>query len=93
MKKVWYYLKPVKNERNNSVMLFNPDATKSDIYIREDMIRLALENGQCIAYNKETQRAYRKDMSEFVNQYDYVDPVKEAAKTEKVEADPVGIYP
>lgn len=89
MKKVWYYLKPVKNERNNSVMLFNPDATKSDIYIREDMIRLALENGQCIAYNKETQRAYRKDMSEFVNQYDYVDPVKEAAKTQKAEADPV----
>lgn len=89
MQKVWYYLKPVKNERNNSIMLFNPDATKSDIYIREDMIRLALENGQCIAYNKETQRAYRKDMSEFVNQYDYVDPVKEAAKTQKVEADPV----
>lgn len=89
MKKLWYYLKPVKNERNQSVILFNPDGTKADIYIREDMIRLALENGQCIKYNSETERAYRKDMSEFVNQFDYVDPVKEAQKNVKVEADPV----
>ena len=90
MKKVWYYLKPVKNVANGEVILFNPDASKSDIYIREDMIRLALENGQCIAYNCETKRAYRKDMSEFVNQYNYVDPVQEEQKKEKQkELDPV----
>ena len=90
MKKVWYYLKPVKNDANGEVILFNPDASKSDIYIREDMIRLALENGQCIAYNCETKRAYRKDMSEFVNQYNYVDPVQEEQKKEKMkELDPV----
>ena len=90
MKKVWYYLKPVKNDANGEVILFNPDASKSDIYIREDMIRLALENGQCIAYNSETKRAYRKDMSEFVNQYNYVDPVQEEQKKEKQkELDPV----
>jgi MoxR-like ATPase len=90
MKKVWYYLKPVKNDANGEVILFNPDASKSDIYIREDMIRLALENGQCIAYNCETKRAYRKDMSEFVNQYNYVDPVQEEQKKEKQkELDPV----
>ena len=90
MKKVWYYLKPVKNDANGEVILFNPDASKSDIYIREDMIRLALENGQCIAYNNDTKRAYRKDMSEFVNQYNYVDPVQEEQKKEKQkELDPV----
>ena len=90
MKKRWYYLKPVKNDANGEVILFNPDASKSDIYIREDMIRLALENGQCIAYNSETKRAYRKDMSEFVNQYNYVDPVQEEQKKEKQkELDPV----
>ena len=60
MKKVWYYLKPVKNDVNGEIFLFNPDVSKSDIYIREDMIRLALENRQCIAYNIDTQRAYRK---------------------------------
>lgn len=90
MKKVWYYLKPVKNDANGDIFLFNPDASKSDIYIREDMIRLALENGQCIAYNIDTQRAYRKDMSEFINQYNYVDPVQEEQKKEKMkELDPV----
>jgi MoxR-like ATPase len=90
MKKVWYYLKPVKNDANGEIFLFNPDASKSDIYIREDMIRLALENGQCIAYNIDTQRAYRKDMSEFVEQYDYIDPVQEEMKKEKMkELDPV----
>ena len=90
MKKVWYYLKPVKNVANGEVILFNPDASKSDIYIREDMIRLALENRQCIAYNSETKRAYRKDMSEFINQYDYIDPVQEEQKKEKQkELDPV----
>ena len=90
MKKVWYYLKPVKNDANGEIFLFNPDASKSDIYIREDMIRLALENRQCIAYNSETKRAYRKDMSEFINQYDYIDPVQEEQKKEKMkELDPV----
>jgi MoxR-like ATPase len=90
MKKVWYYLKPVKNDANGEIFLFNPDASKSDIYIREDMIRLALENSQCIAYNIDTQRAYRKDMSEFIEQYDYIDPVQEEQKKEKMkELDPV----
>jgi len=90
MKKVWYYLKPVKNDANGEIFLFNPDASKSDIYIREDMIRLALENRQCIAYNIDTQRAYRKDMSEFIEQYDYIDPVQEEMKKEKMkELDPV----
>jgi len=90
MKKVWCYLKPVKNDANGEVFLFNPDASKSDIYIREDMIRLALENGQCIAYNTETDRAYRKDMKEFIDQYDYIDPVQEEQKKEKMkELDPV----
>ncbi len=90
MKKVWYYLKPVKNDVNGEIFLFNPDASKSDIYIREDMIRLALENRQCIAYNIDTQRAYRKDMSEFIEQYDYIDPVQEEMKKEKMkELDPV----
>jgi len=90
MKKVWYYLKPVKNDVTGEIFLFNPDASKSDIYIREDMIRLALENRQCIAYNIDTQRAYRKDMSEFIEQYDYIDPVQEEMKKEKMkELDPV----
>ena len=90
MKKRWYYLKPVKNDANGEIFLFNPDASKSDIYIREDMIRLALENGQCIAYNSDTQRAYRKDIKEFIDQYDYIDPVQEEQKKEKMkELDPV----
>ena len=90
MKKRWYYLKPVKNDANGEIFLFNPDASKSDIYIREDMIRLALENSQCIAYNIDTQRAYRKDIKEFIDQYDYIDPIQEEQKKEKMkELDPV----
>lgn len=88
MKKVWYYLSPV-TKSNGEVYLINPDGSTSNIYIREDMIRLAVDNGQCIAYNNETSRAYRKDMSEFTNQSDYVNQMEEQVKQEKAELDPV----
>jgi len=38
---------------------------RTDIYIRPLMIAKAFENGECLKYDVETKRAYRKPMSEF----------------------------
>ena len=92
MKKEFVYLKPVKNS-NGVIELRDVENQiiingKNHIYIREDMIDLALANGQCLKYDTETGRCMRKPLSEFSD----VNPTPsepEVKASEMIDADPV----
>ncbi len=92
MKKEFIYLKPVKNS-NGVIELRDVENQiiingKNHIYIREDMIDLALANGQCLKYDTETGRCMRKPLSEFSD----VNPTPsepEVKASEMINADPV----
>jgi len=64
MKKRFEYLIPSKNE-NGTFILKDSDTglVRTDIYVRDIMLEKAVENGQCIKFDNETQRSYRKPMS------------------------------
>ena len=65
MKKEFIYLKPVRNG-NGFIKLWDVEnQIRTDIYVREDMIELALANDQCLKYDTETGRCMRKPLSEF----------------------------
>ena len=54
--------------------------------VREHMLQLALDNDQCIVYNEDTGKCYRKD----IRLYDEMAPTeKEVEASEKIDADPV----
>lgn len=60
---------------------------RTDIYIRPLMIRKAFENGECLKYDVETKRAYRKPMSVFEEQL--MNATKETKMSEMIDEDPV----
>ncbi len=64
MKKRFEYLIPSKKE-NGTFILKDSDTglVRTDIYVRDIMLEKAVENGQCIKFDNETQRSYRKPMS------------------------------
>ena len=64
MKKRFEYLIPSKNE-NNKFILKDADTglVRTDIYVRDIMLEKAVDNGQCIKFDNETGRSYRKPMS------------------------------
>jgi len=64
MKKRFEYLIPSKNE-NNKFILKDADTglIRTDIYVRDIMLEKAVDNGQCIKFDNETGRSYRKPMS------------------------------
>jgi len=88
MKKEFIYLKPVRNG-NGYIKLWDVEnQIRTDIYVREDMIELALANGQCLKYDTETGRCMRKPLSEFSD----VNPTPsepEVKASEMINADPV----
>jgi len=88
MKKEFVYLKPVKNSNGVIELRDVEDSIRTDIYVREDMIELALANGQCLKYDNGTGRCMRKPLSEFSD----VNPTPsepEVKASEMIDADPV----
>ena len=88
MKKEFVYLKPVKNSNGVIELRDVEDSVRTDIYVREDMIELALANGQCLKYDNGTGRCMRKPLSEFSD----VNPTPsepEVKASEMIDADPV----
>ena len=63
MKKKFEYLIP--SLENGKQILKDADTglVRTDIYVRSEMVELAIENGQCIKFDNESQRSYRKPMS------------------------------
>ena len=90
MKKEFIYLKPVRNG-NGFIKLWDVEnQIRTDIYVREDMIELALANDQCLKYDTETGRCMRKPLSEFSDVmlgHRYTEP--EVKASEMINADPV----
>ena len=88
MKKEFIYLKPVRNG-NGFIKLWDVEnQIRTDIYVREDMIELALANDQCLKYDTETGRCMRKPLNEFSD----VNPAPsepEVKASEMIDADPV----
>jgi len=88
MKKEFVYLKPVKNSNGFIELRDVENQVRTDIYVREDMIELALANGQCLKYDNGTGRCMRKPLSEFSD----VNPTPsepEVKASEMIDADPV----
>jgi len=88
MKKRFVYLKPVKNSNGFTELRDVENAARTDIYVREDMIDLALANNQCLKYDLETGRCMRKPLSEFSD----VNPTPSEPEVEAssiIDADPV----
>jgi len=82
----------------NSIKIFKPEVKNGNIQavdingkvvkgiVREHMLELALDNNQCIVYNEETGKCYRKDVQLY---YDQAPTEKEVEASEKIDADPV----
>jgi len=88
MKKEFVYLKPVKNSNGVIELRDVEDSIRTDIYVRVDMIELALANGQCLKYDNGTGRCMRKPLSEFSD----VNPTPsepEVKASEMIDANPV----
>ena len=92
MKKEMFLLPFAAND--GTITLLDVDSNiRTDIYVREDMMRLAIENDQCIKYEFETGRCFRKPKSEFTGVAG-VDPAmqetkQETAMSDQIEKDPV----
>ena len=82
----------------NNIKIFKPEVKNGNIQavdingkvvkgiVREHMLELALDNNQCIVYNEETGKCYRKDVQLY---YDQAPTEKEVEASEKIDADPV----
>ena len=72
MKKRFEYLIPSKE--NGKFILKDADTglVRTDIYVRDIMLEKAVENGQCIKFDNESQRSYRKPMSVLDDELDPV---------------------
>ena len=82
----------------NSIKIFKPEVKNGNIQavdvngkvvkgiVRDHMLQLALDNNQCIVYNEETGKCYRKDVQLY---YDQAPTEKEVEASEKIDADPV----
>ena len=77
-------LKPV--EKNGNIQAVDTKGKVVKGIVREHMLQLALDNDQCIVYNEDTGKCYRKD----IRLYDEMAPTeKEVEASEKIDADPV----
>jgi MoxR-like ATPase len=77
-------LKPEVKNGNIQAVDVNGKVVKG--IVREHMLQLALDNNQCIVYNEETGKCYRKDVQLY---YDQAPTEKEVEASEKIDADPV----
>jgi MoxR-like ATPase len=85
MKKKFEYL-VVELKNGNYILRDASGKIRSDVYVRDIMCQHCVDNNQCIQYDLETGRSYRKDMSMFDNQR----PKEiEVEASNKIEADPI----
>ena len=84
MNKDYQILKPEVKNGNVVAVDINGKVVKG--IVREHMLQLALDNNQCIVYNEETGKCYRKDVQLY---YDQAPTEKEVEASEKIDADPV----
>ena len=84
MNKDYQILKPEVKNGNIVAVDINGKVVKG--IVREHMLELALDNNQCIVYNEETGKCYRKDVQLY---YDQAPTEKEVEASEKIDADPV----
>ena len=85
MKKRFEYLRVV--QENGKYRLFDPTGKEQkDIYVRDIMCEKAVLNGQCIQYDIETGRSYRKDMAMF---NEAMPKEQEVEASNKIETDPI----
>ena len=63
MKKRFEYLIPSKEDGKFILKDADTGLVRTDIYVRDIMLEKAVENGQCIKFDNESQRSYRKPMS------------------------------
>ena len=77
-------LKPVLQD--GYIVAIGVDGEVVNNVVREHMLELALENGQCIVQNLETLKCVRKEMELYEDQ---VPTEKEVESSEKIDADPV----
>ena len=88
MKKRFEYLIPSKE--NDKFILRDADTglIRTDIYVRDIMLEKAVENGQCIKFDKESQRSYRKPMS-VLDDNKVVNTEEQLAAHSRIMGDPV----
>ena len=88
MKKRFEYLIPSKE--NDKFILRDADTglIRTDIYVRDIMLEKAVENGQCIKFDNESQRSYRKPMSVLDNNK-VVNTEEQSAAHSRIMEDPV----
>ena len=84
MKKEIQILKP--ENQNGRLVSVDIDGYEVKGIVREHMLQLALDNDQCIEYNTETGKCYRKDIGLWEEQ---LPTEKEVEASETIDADPV----
>jgi len=76
----------VEKKNGKYVLIDIQGQVRKDIYVREHMLELAYSNGQCIQYDAEGGRAFRKDISLYS---DMVPSEKQMEASNKIESDPI----
>tara|TARA_Y100000593_G_scaffold86818_1_gene166283 strand:+ start:2940 stop:4112 length:1173 start_codon:yes stop_codon:yes gene_type:complete len=85
MKEKFIYL--AVEEKNGKYILKDVNGkVRKDIYVRDIMCEHCVRENQCIQYDTETGRSYRKDMALF---NDLIPKEAEVEASNKIEADPV----
>ncbi len=90
MKKRFEYLIPSKE--NGKFILKDADTglVRTDIYVRDIMLEKAVDNGQCIKFDNETGRSYRKPMNVLDENSAGMAPTEEqTAAHKRIMEDPV----
>ena len=85
MKKKFEYL-VVELENGKYILRDVTGKVRTDIYVRDIMCQHCIDNNQCIQYDIETGRSYRKDM----NMFSDMEPKEIEVKAKsKIESDPI----
>ncbi len=85
MKKKFIYVS-VEKKGSNFILRDTEGNVRTDIYVRDIMCQHCVDNGQCIQYDTETGRSYRKDMSYF---NDLRPKEEEVEASDRIDADPI----
>ena len=88
MKKRFEYLIPSKEDGKFILKDADTGLVRTDIYVRDIMLEKAVENGQCIKFDNESQRSYRKPMS-VLDENKVVNTEEQSAAHSRIMEDPV----
>lgn len=88
MKKRFEYLIPSKEDGKFILKDADTGLVRTDIYVRDIMLEKAVENGQCIKFDNETGRSYRKPMN-ILDENKVVNTKEQSAAHSRIMEDPV----